>query len=83
MKRKTPDPKTVKYPVGEVIAHGVTVGPDVKCPRCGVLEVEDNTKPINEWVWNIRPNKVCDEDDMWWSQCMVCRRAGRESWFCY
>jgi hypothetical protein len=83
--KKIPDPRKVKIAVGEVIASPIeiTVGPDLKCPRCGALEVEDTSVAIDKWVWNIRPNKVCDDDGTWWSECLRCKKGGRESWFCY
>ena len=49
----------------------IIVGGDIFCPCCGTAEVEDNTLPVNQWKWNIRPNKV-ENNGIWWSQCLLC-----------
>lgn len=50
----------------------IIVGGDVYCPCCGTAEVEDNTLPVREWKWNIRPNKV-ENNGVWWSECLLCK----------
>ena len=50
---------------------------ELRCPRCGSREVEDNTLPIDQWVWNIRAFRIDD-----WSKCLVCKRKGyAKHWF--
>jgi hypothetical protein len=42
------------------------------CPRCGAPHVENPEAPVEEWIFNIRANKVGDENGDWWHQCMKC-----------
>jgi hypothetical protein len=59
----------------------IVVVPDLQCPRCGAVEVEDKTKPVREWVWNIRSNRV-HTHGRWWSQCLLCvDKGGHKGWF--
>lgn len=53
----------------------IQVGGDVFCPTCQRGEVEDNTLPVSEWRWNIRPNKV-ENKGVWWHNCLHCK-----TWF--
>lgn len=50
----------------------ILVGGDIYCPCCGAAEVQDNTLPVSQWTWNIRPNKV-ETDGVWWSECLLCK----------
>lgn len=61
---------------GETITATVHTGP-LCCPRCSAREVQDDTLPVDQWVWNIRPFRVDD-----WSECLVCKANGiAECWF--
>lgn len=53
---------------------------EVKCPRCGAEELANPDAPLEEQRLNIRGFKVFDNGH-WWSQCLVCKDAGREDWF--
>lgn len=61
---------------GETLTITVHTEP-MCCPRCGSPEVQDDTLPVDEWVFNIRAFRVDD-----WSECLVCKRNGEERcWF--
>src|SRR5258708_1771352 len=61
----------------------IVIVPDLRCPRCGALEIENPKAPVKEWKWQIRPNKVQDHHGKWWSQCLICEEAGDKDkgWF--
>jgi len=51
---------------------------NLECPNCGAPELHpdhSNDKPVEEWIWVIRPFKVTDLNNICWSQCMVCAGA--------
>jgi hypothetical protein len=45
----------------------ITIVEGLTCPNCAAREVEDNTLPVAEWVFNIRAFRVDD-----WSECRRC-----------
>lgn len=50
----------------------IVVGADVFCPCCGAGEVEDNSLPVHQWKWQIRPNRI-ESGGIWWSECLICK----------
>lgn len=50
---------------GETITVHIYDG--LTCPKCGAKEIEDNSLPVDEWVFNIRAFRVDD-----WSNCNKC-----------
>lgn len=57
----------------------LTVTEDLVCPRCGAQEVNEFTGNLN-----IRAFKVCDDEGVWHSQCLICEDMGYRDhgWFC-
>jgi hypothetical protein len=47
---------------------------ELRCPRC-------NSPEKDEAGWHIRAFKVCTEDGIWHSECLVCKDAGLDGWF--
>lgn len=62
----------------------IEIVPGIECPQ-GHSELVPGTEagPEEDKRWQIRPFRVCDADDVWWSQCLVCKAAGDEDggWF--
>lgn len=53
-------------------AMQIVVGNDVFCPCCGASEVENTSLPVDQWKWQIRPNRV-ESAGVWWSECLICK----------
>ena len=76
-------PKVQVVPLSEILGK-VEVVDGIVCPR-GHTELVPGTEsgPAEDMRWQIRPFRVCDEDGVWHSQCLVCKAAGDEDggWF--
>lgn len=62
----------------------IRVVASLSCPRCGAEELTPETKhlPPDQQTLQIRAFKVLvTEEDGWESECLVCKEAGRPSWF--